>query len=630
MRKQKRKQKFYPLILLVVLLAMSGYIARPVWMATAHTQKSENEVISAPPVPPINDWSQAGYPGKIPTITKNVIDIIDSGAVGDGLTDDAATIQAAINSAPNPAVIYFPPGTYRIESELTLKSGIVLRGAGYRETHIVCQNAVGCINIQGSIAGDFVDLQSGLGQGSTQVVVADSTQFIVGQGAQIQQDDIVPPSASWGADAIGQMVKIVAINGNALTIDPALHITYTSDKKPQIRPINFVEQVGLEDLHLQRISSGESSDDSNINIRRAADSWIRRVESDFTEKYHVAVSESVHLEIRDSYFHDAESKGDGGEGYGVSLARHVTSVLVENNIFNELRHAMIIQIGTNGCVFGYNYAQRNYSDDGWDKSYISLHGHYPFANLFESNIVGWPYLGDYWGEIGPDNTMFRNRAVGTDKHEEFGPYRGIWLRYFHGPQYVIGNEIMGEDGVYFASDATGNLDDVVIHGNNHLGVVEWDPTLPQTLPVSYYLLEKPGFYGSMDWPSLGGDLPLGEGTIPALVRWELGDYIPSPDLLHLNALPADRAIYLNWEVYASLPPSATWTIIYEGTEGDQSSPITNIISTTRSYSLTSLTNYEWYTITLTGVVTDTEILSDTVMVMPSDLLFYLPLIQTER
>ena len=101
----------------------------------------------------------------------------------------------------------------------------------------------------------------------------------------------------------------------------------------------------------------------------------------------MAVGESLHLEIRDSYLHDAESKSGSGEGYGVSLARHATSVLVENNIFNELRHAMIIQIGTSGCVFGYNYAQRNYSDDGWDKSYISLHGPYPFSTLFDSNLL---------------------------------------------------------------------------------------------------------------------------------------------------------------------------------------------------------------------------------------------------
>jgi hypothetical protein len=64
-------------------------------------------------------------------------------------------------------------------------------------------------------------------------------------------------------------------------------------------------------------------------------------------------------------------------------------------LFSDLKHAMIIQLGTNGCVFGYNYAQRNYSDDGWDKTYISVHGHYPFMNLFEGNIVGSAGLADY-------------------------------------------------------------------------------------------------------------------------------------------------------------------------------------------------------------------------------------------
>ena len=62
-------------------------------------------------------------------------------------------------------------------------------------------------------------------------------------------------------------------------------------------------------------------------------------------KYHFSIARSLHLEIRDSYVHDAKSEGDGGQGYGTSLSRWVTSALVENNIFSELRHAMIIQIG---------------------------------------------------------------------------------------------------------------------------------------------------------------------------------------------------------------------------------------------------------------------------------------------
>ncbi len=480
------------------------------------------------PRPTVDDWGRAGYPGDIPIIAVNVLDVLDHGAVGDGVTDDSAAIQALLDGAPDPAVVLFPAGSYRIESELDLPSGVVLRGEGYQASHIECLNAGGCFRIEGDRTGGFVDAVGGLAIGSTAITVTDASGFTAGEGAEIQQDDVIPPSASWGALAIGQMLEVTAVNGNTLVVEPPLNFEYDPALNPQVRPIRYTERVGIEDLRIHRISSGDPSDSSNVNIVRAANCWIRRVESDNTEQYHFAVAESLHLEVRECYVHHAESHGDGGEGYGASLGRHVTGVLVENNIFNELRHSMIIQIGTNGCVFGYNYAQRNYSDDGWDKSYISLHGHYPFLNLFEGNVVGWAYMGDYWGEIGPDNTLFRNWVVGTDRHQNFGDSRGIALRYYHGPQYVIGNEVSGGDGIYFADDATGDPADVVIHGNNVLGTVTWDPAFPQALPESYYLGGKPEFYGSLRWPSIGGDQVYGESTIPALLRWQSGELIPDP------------------------------------------------------------------------------------------------------
>jgi polygalacturonase len=42
------------------------------------------------------------------------INVFDYGATGDGVTNDTAAIQAAIEAAPSGGVIYFPPGTYRI------------------------------------------------------------------------------------------------------------------------------------------------------------------------------------------------------------------------------------------------------------------------------------------------------------------------------------------------------------------------------------------------------------------------------------------------------------------------------------------------------------------------------------
>jgi len=102
------------------------------------------------------------------------------------------------------------------------------------------------------------------------------------------------------------------------------------------------------------------------------------------------------------------------------------------------------------------------------------------------------------------------------------------------------------------------------------------------------------------------------------------------DDLEFLGVPANQEIQLSWRVNnITLPISTTWRISYQGTAGDEISPITGVISTTRAYSLTGLTNYEWYTITLSGLVEETEILSDTVMVMPTDILAYLPLVNQE-
>jgi hypothetical protein len=59
----------------------------------------------------------------------------DFGAVGDGVTNDTAAIQSAINAASG--VLYFPAGSYLVNS-LTLKEGLILYGAGPQATLLLC------------------------------------------------------------------------------------------------------------------------------------------------------------------------------------------------------------------------------------------------------------------------------------------------------------------------------------------------------------------------------------------------------------------------------------------------------------------------------------------------------------
>lgn len=51
------------------------------------------------------------------------------GAVGDGVANDAAAVQAAITAAPTGSAVYFPAGTYKIGSTITCNKSLRLFGA---------------------------------------------------------------------------------------------------------------------------------------------------------------------------------------------------------------------------------------------------------------------------------------------------------------------------------------------------------------------------------------------------------------------------------------------------------------------------------------------------------------------
>jgi hypothetical protein len=93
--------------------------------------------------------------------------------------------------------------------------------------------------------------------------------------------------------------------------------------------------------------------------------------------------------------------------------------------------------------------------------------------------------------------------------------------------------------------------------------------------------------------------------------------------LELQGTAGNQAIHLDWSINGTLPITTTWQVAYDGPQGDQPSPITGILGEVRDYSLTGLTNYNWYTVTLS---TDPARVTDTVKVMPTDRFIHLPLI----
>lgn len=60
-----------------------------------------------------------------------VVNVKDHGAAGDGVADDTAEIQAAINTSPAGSTIYFPPGTYLASAPIRLLGNRAYVGAGH-------------------------------------------------------------------------------------------------------------------------------------------------------------------------------------------------------------------------------------------------------------------------------------------------------------------------------------------------------------------------------------------------------------------------------------------------------------------------------------------------------------------
>jgi len=67
-------------------------------------------------------------PRNLATRMADVVNVKDFGAVGDGIADDTAAIQAAINSVATGGTVYLPTGTYKVTSQLQIQSPVSLVG----------------------------------------------------------------------------------------------------------------------------------------------------------------------------------------------------------------------------------------------------------------------------------------------------------------------------------------------------------------------------------------------------------------------------------------------------------------------------------------------------------------------
>ena len=462
------------------------------------------------------DWSIAGNQ-HAENYESDTLNILAFGGKGSGSTYNDAAYDSALDALNGKAgVIFFPAGDYSFQSVLKLPDSTVIKGAGSGQTTLTfdTKKPSDLISIKGRSKGGFRDTLGDQQKRSGKLIVPNGALYQSGDDLEFIQDNGKLATSGWAQGHLGQIIHVENVKGDTLVLEQPLRMNFYAHLNPRLRKIKPVTHSGVECMKIIR-NNQTTNQTSNIHFRYAKNCWAKGIESYKCNFSHVEVSKSTHVEIRRSYFHHAFRYGGGGKAYGVTLHLTTGETLVENNIFEHLRHSMLLQASANGNVLAYNYSIDPHKS-GFPSNFtgdLVLHGNYPYANLFEGNIVQSMVIDHSHGINGHHNTLFRNR----------GELYGI----------VMNNNPPTDSQNFVGNDLTGGIAQYLIrgrhhfeYGNNFKGNIRPSGT-GDLKDTSYYRESSPYYWlQDIDWPSIGVPKSNGSGSIPAKERYATGDLAP--------------------------------------------------------------------------------------------------------
>jgi hypothetical protein len=558
------------------------------------TPRSKQPVGSLIPADRATTWNPGlNSVGGIPMRT-TICATVSASTYGNGTQNAANGIQSAIDECPVGQVVMLSAGDFKITNHVLVNKGITLRGQGPTHTKLKMPPGLNdnliTIGTQQWI-GEFqsTDLASDAVKGSQSATLVNNPGLTVGEIVLI--DQLTDPAlVSWGSKCppdnacrgwftrmnrpLGQVMEIAVIDRNTITFTTPFHIDFRRANTAQLSRfgadwsglIPSVKYAGVEDLYL---SGGSTGGQGNINMTKAAYSWIKNIESDYHDGRSVALYTSFRSVIRDSYIHSAQHSNPGGGAYGLAISNYSSDNLIENNIVWRMNKVMVMQSAGGGNVIAYNYM-----DDGlidytlpWMESGINAsHMAGSHMELFEGNQSFNYDAENTWGS--PIYiTAFRNHLTGKRRstpprdptpdpslqfpHDQFR--RAVSLAAGAWWHTLVGN-VLGYAGMSPAPAGSFKYEDVypwrddpsslwrvgisddwgppdpkvvstLIRGGNYDFVtnqVHWENVTQQALPNSLYLTGKPAFFGTCTWPWVDPTGSTKTHILPAKARFDAG------------------------------------------------------------------------------------------------------------
>ncbi len=537
--------------------------------AEAATTTGAAAMAAVIPADRVVEW-KPGIPGGIPARTKICATLAPSGS------NDTPKIQAALDKCPSGQVVQLKAGNFKIQGEglAITRSGVVLRGSGPTTRLVKPAGTSYPVIIIGKRWFKYqpaINLAADGLRGSRSVKLATATALKAGELVVVNAltdpnktiwSDRSPPgdgSRGWFSEydrPVGQTLEVQSVSGSTVTFTTPLYTDFTKAKSAHLLRIDsntqpLVTYSGIENLY---VAGGEGGDGGgNIHLFACAYSWVKNVESEFSDGTAVNLDGTFRSEVRDSFIHSTKSPNPGGGGYGLGVNAYASDNLLENNIVWAFNKVIVMRASGGGNVIAYNYM-----DDGFGAGYMTIpevglnasHMTTPHYELFEGNQA-WNFAGDsVWGNsiyitaLRNHFTGKRRSAAPLQLRDEVGrriaeSVEGHRWYSFLGNVLGYSGQVPSPGGDRFAYEVLGDTPAGVVpvwkiakdttptlirHGNYDFFTkqVRWESSIAsRTIPTSAYLTSKPAFFGNLPWPWVTPENPQAPvGKLPARERFE--------------------------------------------------------------------------------------------------------------
>lgn len=395
-----------------------------------------------------------GVNGGIPTRTNvTLISTMD----GTGVTNCSVILNAAIAAAASNSVLVIPDGIYKFTSSIShVKNGVVVRGSGRYNTNsgagtkfffstavpgivwgpagLSVVSAIRTYNVNGSTATagstnlSFLTGTNGVGT----PLIAGTVLKLRTSTRNIGTASLPIISVANSDYIIAMPIRIVSRTGTNVVISQPLPWNFTNapiaepivDTDSGIQPTRM---AAFEDMTMTMTNNGTvGSGIAIIQAHALENCWLKSVDMEWANNYHIELFQTLDFEIRDCSFRHAFT---GGTSHAGLLVTDSDGLWVENCIFADgLAPTMEFGIGGMRNVFSYNYSTATVQG-------FTSHNAHPAMFLFEGNIQDDNFkLDGYFGSTS-HMTVFRNKIKGT-----------VYLKRFSSNNSIVGN-ILGPTNI---------------------------------------------------------------------------------------------------------------------------------------------------------------------------------------